>query len=180
MKTRQGANEPDIDGFCLDAITEWVNHISSYLAASEKGTAIFFASYDELLQSPESVLVEMLNWLGVRSTPGVVSRAVANMQFGNLQALEARDSAAKPPVFRMGRAGSGAKELKPGTVAEIRRRADQLLARAGEIVARQKSVGMHRVNPVNNETSAKAPARNGHAAALEPVSGKPARMTSRT
>ena len=64
-------------------------------------------------------------------------RAVENMRFGNLQALEARDSAARPPVFRRGRTGSGSTELKPATVTEIRRRTNDLLAKADECVARQ-------------------------------------------
>lgn len=128
----------DIDGFCLKNYTQWIAHVSSYLEARERSTAIFFASYDQLLENPDAVLIEMLSWLGVRHTQGTVARAVQNMKFGNLRALEARDSADKPPVFRKGRVGSGSQELKPETVAEIRRHTEPLVALARNWVAGQQ------------------------------------------
>jgi hypothetical protein len=153
----------DIDAFCLDTTKEWIAHVSSYLAASQSGAAVFFASYDQLLQNPEAVLVEMLGWLGVQHTSSAAVRAVQNMRFGNLQALEARDSADKPPVFRRGCNGSGSKELKAATVAEIRGRTDHLLAQAGECVARQRAKRGEGSKAMNSEAAAAAPTRNGHA-----------------
>jgi hypothetical protein len=167
VKSRAGL---DIDAFCLETVKEWVAHISSYLAASESCAAVFFTSYDQLLQDPEAVLVEMLHWLGVRHTSSVVIRAVQNMQFGNLQALEARDLADKPPVFRRGCNGSGSRELKAATVSEIRRRTDLLLAQADERVARQRAKSGQSPKSMNSGAAAETPSRNGHVDILETTS----------
>jgi hypothetical protein len=157
----------DIDAFCLNNAVQWVAHVSSYLAARESGAAVFFASYDQLLQSPEAILVEMLDWLGVRHTSSVVMRAVQNMRFANLKALEARDSAAKPPVFRQGSNGSGSRELKAATVSEIRRATDHLLAQASDCVARQRARNGAIAKPFNSEAVPGAASRNGRVDLLE-------------
>jgi hypothetical protein len=160
----------DIDTFCLDAVPGWVAHVSSYVAASESGAPVFFASYNQLLENPESVLVEMLDWLGVRHKSSVVLRAVENMQFGKLQALEARDLADKAPVFRRGRNGSGTQELKAATISEIRRRTGQVLTQAGECVVRQRAKSGQASKTMSSEGGAEAPSRNGHAVRLETTS----------
>jgi hypothetical protein len=157
----------DIDGFCLDAIDEWINHVSSYLSAWENGATIFFTSYDQLLENPEAVLIEMLGWLGVKHASGAATRAVENMRFGNLQALEARDSSARPPVFRRGRTGSGSTELKAATLTEIRRRTNDLLTKAGECVARQKAGCQQNDKLMRAESLAETPSRNGHTNIME-------------
>jgi hypothetical protein len=161
----KGRNGLDIDGFCLDATDEWIAHVSSYLSASESGASIFFASYDQLLKTPETVLIDMLQWLGVRHTSAAVTRAVENMRFGKLQALEARDLQDKTPVFRMGRNGSGSSELKGATVTEIRRRTDDLLAKAGECVARQKAGCAQHDRSIGAEPDGGTLSRNGRAEA---------------
>jgi hypothetical protein len=170
----------DIDGFCLDATDEWIAHVSSYLAAWKAGATIFFTSYDQLLQDPGTVLVEMLDWLGVSHTPGAVCRAVENMRFGKLQALEARDLADKQPVFRRGRTGSGSQELKAATVSEIRRRTDELLAQASECLARQRAGSGQGCKSKNSEAAVATPSRNGHAEILETTSRARSLVTPRT
>ena len=160
VKSRAGL---DIDGFCLENVKEWIAHVSSYIAACDGGATVFFASYDQLLQNPEAVLIEILGWLGVRHTSGAVIRAVQNMHFGNLQALEARDSTDKPPVFRRGCNGSGSEELKAATISEIRRRTDPLLAKADDCVARQRANNGHTSRPMNSDPAAGGPSRNVNA-----------------
>jgi hypothetical protein len=159
VKSRAGQ---DIDAFCLENAKQWAAHVSSYLEAHGSGATIFFATYDQLLKDPEAVLTEMLSWLGVRHTSNAVARAVRNMQFGNLKALEARDSADKPPVFRRGRNGSGSQELKAATVSEIRRATDHLMTLASECVGRQRLKGSPGSMRMNSEGVAQGPSRNGH------------------
>jgi hypothetical protein len=167
VKSRAGF---DIDVFCLETIPEWIAHVSSYLAACQSNATVFFASYDQLLQNPEAVLGEILGWLDVRHTPSVVVRAVENMRFGNLRALEARDSADKPPVFRVGVNGSGSKELKAATVSEIRRRTDDLLAQAGECVQAQRAKTAQASKSMNSAPAPGAPSQKGRGDILEATS----------
>jgi hypothetical protein len=162
----KGSAGRDIDAFCLERVSEWIAHVSSYIAARESGATIYFTSYDQLLQNPEAVLVEMLDWLGVAHSSTVINRAVGNMRFANLKALEARDSADKPPVFRRGCNGSGSQELKAATVSEIRRSTDHLLAKAGECVARQKARNGSASKPVTPETVRPGQTRIGHVETL--------------
>jgi hypothetical protein len=147
-------------------VSEWIAHVSSYIAAREGGATIYFTSYDQLLQNPEAVLVEMLDWLGVTHSSSVINRAVENMRFANLKALEARDSADRPPVFRRGRNGSGSQELKAATVSEIRRSTDNLLAKAGECVARQKARNGFSSKPVTSESVPAGQSRIGQVETL--------------
>jgi hypothetical protein len=167
VKSRAGL---DIDTFCLDHLKGWVGHVSSYVAARREGATVFFASYDQLLQNPEAVLVEILGWLGVRHAPSAVIRAVQNMQFRNLQALEARNSADRPPVFRKGRNGSGSDELKAATVSEIRRQTNHLLVEADACVAGQRGKNGHVSKSVTSDAAMELPSRNGQTDRLENVS----------
>jgi hypothetical protein len=127
----------DIDLFCLEALPGWLEHVSSYLDAADEGLDVHLVSYEELLRQPLTVLSETLRWLGIPHTPASVMRANSNMQFSNLQALEARTLEGRIPFFRRGRDGSGILELEPDTVAQIRAATKHLVARANDSLARQ-------------------------------------------
>ena len=53
---------------------------------------MLFIPYELLLQYPTEILSNLLRWLGARHDATTVERAVSNMQFSKLQALEARQT----------------------------------------------------------------------------------------
>jgi len=128
----------DIDLFCLEYLPAWMEHVTSYLDALEGGVTVYLVCYEELLRQPAVVLSDTLRWLGIPHTPGTVQRAESNMRFGELQAMEARTLHGGGRLFRRGVEGSGALELKPDTLSQIRAATKELLARATQSLARQR------------------------------------------
>jgi hypothetical protein len=127
----------DIDLFCLEALPSWIEHLKSYLDALDEGVEIHLVFYDQLLRQSTAVLRETLNWLGIPHTDAILNHADSNMQFGKLQAMEAKTLDGRIPFFRRGSDGSGSVELKPETLSKIRDAAKQVFARANESLARQ-------------------------------------------
>jgi hypothetical protein len=125
-----------IDEFCRVVISDWVKSMSSYLQAADEGFPTFFLSYERLSESPVKALADMLHWLDVPNENQIAGRAVANMQFAKLQAMEIKANESrsvshkKKLFFRRGGPGSGSVELKTSTLQEIRAQAEPWLQEA--------------------------------------------------
>jgi hypothetical protein len=125
-----------IDEFCRAEVSGWVRNISSYLRAAENGFPTFFVSYDWLLEKPAAVLTDLLHWLNVPHDSQIAQRAVSNMQFAKLQALEIKANQSRTPghekklFFRRGGPGSGQAELQESTLREIRQQTDSWFRQA--------------------------------------------------
>jgi Sulfotransferase domain len=140
-----------LDAFCLEHLPAWEAHMESYLTAAEEGLGVFFVPYELLLQYPTEILSNLLRWLGNDHDRATVDRAVSNMQFSKLQALEARDTFKEEVVFfRRGCRGTGQAELQPSTMETIQERGTSLLARANNRVLQQQSLQR---NPTSTKTS---------------------------
>jgi hypothetical protein len=129
----------NIDLFCLEYLPAWVEHVTNYLDAFDSGVTVYLVCYDELLRQPAAVLSNALRWLGIPHTMDSVQRAESNMRFGKLQAMEARALNGGSRLFRRGVDGSGVSELKPDTLSQIRSATKDVMARANESLARQRS-----------------------------------------
>jgi hypothetical protein len=136
INSNSGGN---IDLFCLEYLPSWKDNLASYLDEIERGTSIYIISYEELVRQPTLILSDALHWLGIPFTTANVERAESNMQFGKLQARQDKNYSGGSKVFRRGVQGSGASELKPETVAQIRAETQDLMARAQACLARQAS-----------------------------------------
>ena len=134
IRSKAGRN---IDLFCLEALPTWIGHLKSYLDELDKGVEIHLVSYDQLLRQPTAILGETLRWLGIPHNEATINHANSNMQFGNLQAMEAKTLGKRVPFFRRGSDGSGRVELKPETLSKIREATQHLVSRANESLARQ-------------------------------------------
>ena len=129
-----------IDAFCLAFLPSWEDNLAGYLRAADEGFPVLFVPYELLLQYPAEILSSLLRWLGARHDGATVERAVSNMQFSKLQAVEARglfnDEAF---FFRQGCKGSGRAELQPSTLDIIQERTAHLMERANARVLIQQS-----------------------------------------
>jgi len=153
-------NRGDIDLFCLEYLPHWVEHVTSYLDALDAGVTVYLVSYEELLRQPAVVLGDALRWLGVPHTDSTVQRAEFNMRFGKLQAMEAKALNGGSRLFRRGVDGSGESELKPETLSQIRAVSKDLMARAHEMLARQRLKYSGNRSP--DSSTIVDGARNGH------------------
>jgi hypothetical protein len=151
----------DIDLFCLEYLPVWLNNVTSYLDDLDDGVDVHLVSYGQLLQEPTAVLDEALNWLGIAHTGATVTHAVSNMQFKNLQKMEAKTLNGRIPFFRRGCNDTGRLELKIETYSKIRDATQHLMARANESLARQAS--RNRAGRVMSPVSEKTEHRNGYA-----------------
>jgi hypothetical protein len=120
--TRRGRS--DIDAFCRQSLPGWIEHLSGYLAAAEDGVPIYFASYEQLLADPITVLGRTLQWMGVPHSGSMLKRAAMNMQFQKLKSTDARD------IGNHGCSGAGSIQLKASTIEFIRASTAQLVERA--------------------------------------------------
>jgi len=154
-----------IDEFCQRHLGGWVTNITSHLRAADKGFPVFFVPYDQLLAKPVIVLTNMLQWLGVEQESRIAQRAVSNMRFCNLQAMEKKENDTEHPrdenalFFRRGQNGSGRQELKESTLREIQDRTASWIREANERHAQQSSA--------LTVPAAPAPVKNGEVS--EPV-----------
>lgn len=122
-----------IEKFCFERISDWEDHVLSYLRARADGAAVFFVSYESLLKHPVEILSNLLRWHEVQHHQGMVHHAVTNMQFDNLRALEAHIDKQKALFFfRSGVAGSAKTELSPETIAAIQKRTGALFRQLRE------------------------------------------------
>ena len=125
-----------LESFCRAEFPRWIEHVCSYLRACDRGVEVFFMSYESLLQDTAAALGSMLRWLEIDHTDANIRRAVSNMQFGKLRALEeTRRKDAEEYFFRKGLQGSGAWELSSESVRRIRDAAAAVVARAEERAA---------------------------------------------
>ena len=123
----------------------------------DEGVNIHLIYYDQLLRQPKAVFGEALQWMGIPYTEKIVDHADSNMQFGKLQATEAKTLGGRVPFFRRGSDGSGSLELKPETVAKIHDATKDQFARANELLARQSA----RRKGIGGSFAAAAQARGG-------------------
>jgi hypothetical protein len=128
-----------IDAFCRANLASWEDSLSSYLRAADEGFPVLFIPYELLLQYPTEILSNLLRWLGARHDAATVERAVSNMQFSKLQALEVRDRFDEAFFFRRGCKGSGRAELQPSTIDIIQERTVRLMEQANARVLMQQS-----------------------------------------
>jgi hypothetical protein len=158
-----------IDAFCQKEVSRWVNNIASYFRAADKGFPVFFVSYERMLEEPAIALGDMLHWLGVPHDSQMTRRAVSNMQFDKLQAMEIQANKTRNPAqeqklfFRRGGFGSGCAELQESTVQEIRQRTASLMSEANQRRMKQPSEHPGPVMAVGSPSGAEGPRRNGEA-----------------
>lgn len=158
-----------IDDFCRKHVLRWIDNMTGYFRAADEGVPLFFVSYEQMLAGTALALDETLYWLGMPHDSQMVTRAVSNMQFGKLQAMEAQvnrirnHDGERGLFFRRGGVGSGCAELKESTVREIRERTASLLCEANR--RRMKQSTAHptpsSAEPIPSETE--GPHRNGEA-----------------
>jgi hypothetical protein len=152
-----------MDAFCRDYLPVWAENLDSYLRAAEEGFPVLFVPYELLLQYPAEILSNLLRWLGARHDGATVERAVSNMQFSKLHAVENRsvsDDAAFQALprecaslaasrgafkeeaffFRRGCKGSGRSELQESTMNLILERTAHLMEQANTRVLTQQSL----------------------------------------
>jgi hypothetical protein len=144
----------DIDAFCLEYLSGWMAHLKSYLSAAEAGTAVYFISYHDLLQSTEARLGEILTWLGAPYTAQALERAVSNTNFSKVKAREPNIQLRYKPLLRSGQDGTGNRELKPETLAVIRESTAKLMSLADQHVAQQRTAIGQMQAPVLQAVSA--------------------------
>ncbi|MGP8201703.1 MAG: sulfotransferase domain-containing protein [Limisphaerales bacterium] len=136
-----------LDDFCRIHASRWMETMKSYFRAADDGVPVFFVSYEQMVEGTTLALGETLRWLGLPHDSQMVERAVSNMQFGKLQAMETQANKTSSPAgkqslfFRRGGVGSGCAELQESTVREIRERTASLLCEAN--LRRMKQLSMH-------------------------------------
>jgi hypothetical protein len=131
-----------IDAFCRTWLPVWEENLASYLRAADEGFPVLFVPYELLLQYPTEILSNLLRWLGARHDGATVERAVNNMQFSKLQAMECRSLFNEEAVFfRRGCRGSGRLELQESTMDIIQEKTARLLEQANARVMIQQSKG---------------------------------------
>jgi len=163
LKSKAGGG---IDAFCLAHLPAWEENMASYLRAADEGIPVLFVPYELLLQYPGEILSNLLRWLGARHDGATVERAISNMQFNKLQAIEAREAFHEEALsFRRGRRGSGQTELQAATLAEIQNRTAHLLEQAHSRAMMQQALER---NPASSKTG-----RIRMAAALQNKQFKP-------
>ncbi|MGB0562399.1 MAG: sulfotransferase domain-containing protein [Spirulinaceae cyanobacterium] len=133
-----------IDAFCLSQLPVWCAMGQSYLAAQAihpKG--LFFLAYEQMLVTPKPVLTALLTWLGITLDRIDVQKAIDNMAFQNLQAMETAKSnrrAHQERFFRRGQSGGGQDELKPSTLVQIQDQTADLLQQFEGLLAQQAEI----------------------------------------
>lgn len=155
-----------LEEFCRKEVSAWIHNIQSYISAAEDGHPVFFISYEQLLQRTTVVLTDMLRWMGVTHDEQIVPRAVSNMRFCNLQAMEKEEKNEIHPAnenalfFRRGCSGSGRAELRESTLKEIRERSADLLNKANQLQSTQNTEFSVPVMRIRNKSTVQ-PAANG-------------------
>lgn len=158
-----------IDAFCRKVVSSWMENIESYFRAADNGFPVFFVSYERMLEEPAIALDNMLHWLGVPHDGQMVQRAVSNMQFRKLQAMEIQANKTRNPAseqklfFRRGGLGSGCVELQESTVREIRQRTASLMNEANRRRMKQPSEQPAPAVVFANPSGAEGQRRNGEA-----------------
>lgn len=130
-----------IDAFCRDYLPKWRDNLDSYLRAADEGFPVLFVPYELLLQYPAEILGNLLRWLGARHDGATVERAISNMQFSKLQAVETRRLFNEEAFFfRRGCKGSGRAELQESTMNLILEKTAHLMEQANARVLAQQSL----------------------------------------
>jgi hypothetical protein len=147
---KAGGSDPasGIDAYCRAEIPTWMDHMSSYFRAADRGFPVFFVSYESMLQKPDAILGEMLRWLDVPHDGEMIERAVSNMQFAKLQKMERQEQTTADTgsgnefFFRRGRSGAGRTELQESTLQEIGQRTAALVEEARQRSLKQSQEGL--------------------------------------
>ncbi len=159
-----------IDAFCLAHLPSWQESLAGYLRASDNGFPVMFVPYDLLLQYPTEILSSLLRWLGARHDVPTVERAVSNMQFAKLQAMEARNPFTEEATFfRRGCKGTGRAELQPATMDAILGRTARLMEQANTRVLIQQSFQGIPASPKTEQIRRDAAYQNRQSKRLPPV-----------
>jgi hypothetical protein len=158
-----------IDAFCLTWLAQWEENLGGYLRAAEEGFPVLFVPYELVLQYPAEIVGRLLHWLGVEHEGKMVERAVSNMQFSKLQALEASTRTNEEVFFfRRGCQGSGRSELQETTMNIIQERTAHLMEQAHARVLMQQAQG----RPASSKTTRirrDAAFQNQHAKPVSPA-----------
>ena len=155
-KTTQG-----LDAFCRVEAANWVKNVSSYFKAADEGYPVFFLSYEKLLENPAIVLENILRWLEIKHDDQMVPRAVSNMKFVKLQAMEMQESQfdfnsnERNLFFRRGCSGSGRTELPDSTLQEIHKLTGAIFDQANQRQASQPAN-----HPASPGPDSRTPARS--------------------
>jgi len=143
-----------------------MENITSYMRAADDGFPVFFVSYEQMLEKPAIVLTHLLRWLDVQHDSQIVQRAVSNMRFCNMQAMEKQENKTPYPAdenalfFRRGCSGSGRADLQESTLREIQERTAPLLKEANHRQMIQSSELPSPATAVLNQSDTQAPYRN--------------------
>lgn len=129
-----------IDAFCRAFLPKWEENLAGYLRAADEGFPVLFVPYELLLQYPAEILSNLLRRLGSRHDGAIVERAVCNMQFSKLQAVERNLFNEDAFFFRKGCKGAGRAELQNDTMDIIQERTSALMEQANARVLIQQSL----------------------------------------
>lgn len=108
------------DAFCIAHLSDWSDHVRSYIEAKATGLPIKILTYESMLSDTASNLSDVCNWFKITHTNEIIKTAVDHMEFKNLRANEEKTSQNKTEFFyRKGQKGSGKDELQPATIMNI-------------------------------------------------------------
>jgi FkbM family methyltransferase len=120
-------NPQGLDDFCLKRLTEWCDHVSSYLKAAEtKEHSIFFLSFEWLKRDAVNALLLLTDFLGLPANPRMCEIAVNNHTFQKCRR-------ASREFFRKGAIGSSLQELNAKTIRMINTEANPLYNQASRL-----------------------------------------------
>jgi hypothetical protein len=120
------------DAFCQAMLPRWCEHVN--MALDEIAVApsrMLLVSYEMLTQDGARALGAITRFLGLKADEAVLTAAIEQSKFENLQAKEAQNPKnPKEFFFRKGRAGTGREELTAKTLHVIAAEANPIYVRA--------------------------------------------------
>lgn len=126
------------DDFCYRFLPQWIYHIQSTISHYKSHGNVKYVLYENLLENPESVLTQVMDFIGVPDDRFSIKNAVSHMEFDNLRNREARNPVNNSEFFfRKGISGSGPGELSLEIVNIIRHQSHYLYEEISNIQYRQ-------------------------------------------
>lgn len=112
------------DAFYLTHIPQWIDHVESYLGqvvaqsvtqSATASPAIQFISYEALHSEPETVLQQIVEFIGLAVAPGAIQQAIGRQDFKKVKTRAMSDSETlgfweeipMADFFRQGQVGNG-------------------------------------------------------------------------
>jgi hypothetical protein len=135
----QHMKESGLDKFCLGALPNWLEHVSSYLDASAQHECeLLTIAYETLLDSPVEELQRTFDFLNLDISREDCARAVEHHaltfyqheELASLPASAIEPKAEQPTFLRSGEIGPGKSELTTATYNAIQNQAQPLYWRA--------------------------------------------------